>query len=407
MIYFVKVELGFCLVQLGFRERKLSVKGNKFEDRRAGGLLGRGTVPPALASLLAFSLVFVSMGTVAYGAALPGLAAESPFLRQFLPEEVVANTETPLGETGEPEDGAGDSEELSDAAAGNTESRDSAVASEPKGSAEGSEPGAADPSQPAGGDGLVTPDGIHVSAGSLADPDDTPKETSDEKLASGSDQSNTVSGGGSSSGGGSTSASGQGGSPSSGSGSSNSQPPASSGSPDPVPEAPKKYFPETGNSEDGLSPEMEADILEVVYDKYDEMLKWEKLVYGYWNDFQKYAISGSMDQRKTFRGQTHDAVYPLDVAWSDVVTQASYACGLNGSSYYGCSIYSENVASIRKGINYLAIFCRELNEVWCENCKLEDPSTDVDKWMSELPMGSSGLPLSLEIYEECKRKALP
>lgn len=364
-----------------------------------GKALRRAQIRPAFLTLLVFTLVLMFGGGVTYLAAIPGLAAESPLLNPISGAEESADMER-LARALSKTSGSVSGEAPESPDASGLSANDAAVdAGLPGGE------GAVGEGDAAGG--TVAGDSAAAGVSGLA-PTSRQEGSFGAASPSGSasrphSASPSTNSSGSSSSAGSNSPSGSSGNSSGSSGSSGGNQPTmpsentNSGSSTPVD---TRYYPE-GPEENGLSPEMEADIAAAINSQYPILVSWGQKAYECWEEYNALCMTDAYDERvaASRRISGNGLMYQCEVAYMQHFEPIGKACGLSGGGIYSCSRYAGNEEHMQAAWCGLISFFTELNNAWSRNTWHRDPTQDESEWRSKITMGSSGLPYYLEVYE--------
>ena len=161
-----------------------------------------------------------------------------------------------------------------------------------------------------------------------------------------------------------------------------------------------RYYPD-GPEENGLSPEMEADIAAAINSQYTILFSWGQRAYECWEEYNALCMTDAYDERvaASRRISGNGLMYQCEVAYMQHFEPIGKACGLSGGGIYSCSRYAGNEEHMQAAWCGLISFFTELNNAWSRNTWHRDPTQDESEWRSKITMGSSGLPYYLEVYE--------
>lgn len=397
----------------GASVRRLPVVGRAFL---------RARMSPTLTALLSFAFVLMLVGTATYVAAVPGLAAESPLVRELFGRSAVAyGPESPLAATGGERAIAG---EVGD---------DGAFAANPNAVAGLAGLGAAALSdEAAGGAGsqqspFAIGDGAPSPSSSRAPNSDSTADASSKKSASTKPDASGASGSkggadtpggeepgageGSSSGSGSSSNAGTPSNPNdandSSTGSSGSNSGSSSGN-EPGNTGSETVLPP---SEGGPVPaDMELRIRDALRSEYDILDNYAKRVYACADDYERLCMTDPKEPRQAAARAVDALLRECQVSGAHVSETVRIACGM--SQEYGgiwaTSRYIENYTALQHCYGDLESYLYELSHAWSGNCYFDVPSEHVDYWASRVSMNKkTGRPQYLEDYEGDRKGARP
>lgn len=345
-----------------------------------GRAFRRASASPALAAALAFTFVLTVLGSIAYVAALPGLASESPLLRELTGAPVVQpGVGGPLSTTGaarsvEGTSGVGDEALASlgltapgaDAQAGALGAQGSAAAllsaNATGGAAVGASalPGAASPGATAAADASAAaqPSSGKSSAkkpGSAAGSSGSGNSGASSAGGQGTSSSGSNgSSGGSGSAGSSGSGTGNGGANGGGSSSGNAGGAGSASDPEPV----------LPPSEGGPVPEdMELSIRDALRSEFDILDGYADQVYSCAADFNRLSLTTPKDPRLAAARTVHDLLYQCQVANAHTSETLRIACGMSQEcgGMWGTSRYIGNYAKLQHCYGHLINLLYELD----------------------------------------------
>ena len=363
-----------------------------------GKALRRAQIRPAFLTLLVFTLVLMFGGGVTYLAAIPGLAAESPLMNPISGAEESADMERLARALSKTSGSVADEVSESPDASGLSDTDAAVDAGLPGGEGAGGEGdvagGTAAGASAAGASGLAP--SLHQEGSSGA-------ASSSGSASRPQGASSSASSTGASSSAGSNSPSGSPGNSSGSVGSSGGSQPTTpaentnSGSSTPVD---TRYYPD-GPEENGLSPEMEADIAAAINSQYTILFSWGQRAYECWEEYNALCMTDAYDERvaASRRISGNGLMYQCEVAYMQHFEPIGKACGLSGGGIYSCSRYAGNEEHMQAAWCGLISFFTELNNAWSRNTWHRDPTQDESEWRSKITMGSSGLPYYLEVYE--------
>lgn len=391
-----------------------------------GRAFRRASASPALAAALAFTFVLTVLGSIAYVAALPGLASESPLLRELTGTRVVQpGVGGPLSATGaarsvEGTSGVSDEPLASlgltapgvDAQAGALGAQGSA-ATLPSANATGAAAGA--PALP----GAASP-GAAAAAGSSAAAQPSSGKSSAKKPGSAAGSSGSGNAGASSAGGQGASGSGSNGSSggsgnaggsgsgtgnggANGGGSSSSETGGAGSASDPEPVLPP--------SEGGPVPEdMELSIRDALRSEFDILDGYADQVYSCAADFNRLSLTTPKDPRLAAARTVHDLLYQCQVANAHISETLRIACGMSQEygGMWGTSRYIGNYAKLQHCYGHLINLLYELDNAWSGNCYFDDPAAHTDYWGDRVTVNKkTGKMKYLEDYEAERKGARP
>ena len=380
----------------------------------------RARMSPTLTALLSFAFVLMLVGAATYVAAIPGLAAESPLVRELFGRSAVAyGPEAPLAATGSERAIAG---EVGDDGAFTANPNAVASLMDFRVAASSDEAADGTGSQRAPfaiGDGVPSPSSSRTSdSASGASSKKSASTKSDASGASGSKGSAGTPGGGEpgageggSSGPGSSSNAGTPSNPNdasdsstdssgSNSGSSSGNEPGNTGSETVLPP-----------SEGGPVPaDMELRIRDALRSEYDILDNYAKRVYACADDYDRLCMTDPKEPRQAAARAVDALLRECQVSDAHVSETVRIACGM--SQEYGgiwaTSRYIENYTSLQHCYGDLESYLYELSHAWSGNCYFDVPSEHVDYWASRVSVNKkTGRAQYLEDYESDRKGARP
>ncbi len=378
----------------------------------------RARMSPTLAALLSFAVVLMALGTATYVAAVPGLAAESPLVRELFGRSAVAyGPEAPLAATGGERAIAGEVGE------------DGSFAANPNAAAgligdgadvsPGEAPGTAGSPQSslsmgAAAAGPSSPRTSDSDGGTGAYPKRSASAEPDASGASEPKGESNASGNGASGAGKNEPPSSDAGTPSnpndasdsstdssgSNSGSSSGNEPGNTGSETALPP-----------SEGGPVPaDMELRIRDALRSEYDILDKYAKRVYACADDYERLCMTDPKEPRQAAARAVDALLRECQVSDAHVSETVRIACGM--SQEYGgiwaTSRYIDSYTALQHCYGALENYLYQLSYAWSGNCYFDVPSEHVDYWGTRIAVNKkTGRPQYLEDYESERKGARP
>ncbi|MEY8460038.1 hypothetical protein AALA69_02760 [Eggerthellaceae bacterium 24-137] len=392
-----------------------------------GRAFRRASISPTLTAALSFAVVLTIVGSLAYVAAVPGLAAESPLMRELFGSRV-SSAGDPLALTGGAprvvsgavgEDGGFSAAALAAGALPLSNGDEDALAAvAPEGVTSGSAvaTGAGvQPVSPGSTAGTGAASAEKSSSSAVSSPKKPSAASSGSSGSSGSDGNASPPTGGTTSGD-SGNGSGNGSnasSDSSSSGGSNGGSSSNTGTNPPAGDQPGNSGAETvlPPSEGGPVPEdMELRIRDALRSEFDIMDAYAKKVYACVDDFNRLKLTSPKEPRVTAARAVDELLRECQVSNAHVSETLRIACGMSQEygGMWGTSRYVDNNTKLQHCYGHLITMLYELGNAWSGNCYFDDPAAHEDYWGGRVTVnGKTGKMKCLEDYEKERKGARP
>ena len=384
----------------------------------------RAAASPALSGALAAAVALTVVASGVYFAAVPSLAAVSPFAQQFLgvgagesdypgplpltrPEDAGSATAAEADAQGAVA-GSGDAQAALLEAGGTADQALLASAAN-GGGASGiigapaaqliplAELPGESGSSTDGGSGITSP-----SSGALGSQSSSTGASSGSSGSSSGGSSGAGSSGGTNGGNAGSGSSGVSGSSGSdgGSGSGNGDSSSGSGSSGSTEQRP--YDPIL----DGLTDEMEAGIAAALRDGFDEMDEFAARMYAFIDDYNRLKMTTDKEPKRESARALSAMLYDAQVAEQRVLMATGEACGIASGGIYSSSRWIPNYEAFQHAYGHLCTCMYQLSNAWTTNIWMDDPTTDVDLWATRLPM-TGDVPIEMIEYEKTRKGMRP